>query len=60
MLCLPVMLLVSDARSYISLIMVWEASLAGRGAITHDGASVRLHKRWRATVGVKEPVPGGV
>jgi len=58
-LLLPVMLLLSDARSYISLIIGWEVSLA-RNTITDDGASVRLHKRWRATVGDKEPVPGSV
>jgi len=57
LLCLPVMLLLSDARSYISFIIGWEVSLA-RNTITRDGASVRLHKRWRATV-VREPVLGG-
>jgi len=54
------MLLFFDTRSYISFIIGWEASLARRGTITHDGASVRLHKRWRAADDVREPVPGGV
>ena len=47
-----------DASPYISFIMGWEASLAGRSTITYDGAQVRLHKRRQAAIGDKEPVLG--
>jgi len=34
------MLFLTDGSTYISFVMGWEVSLAGRNTITHDGASV--------------------
>jgi len=54
LLWLLVMLLPTiDASPYISFIIGWEASLAGRSTITHDGVWIRLHKRRQAVVAAK-------